>query len=63
MIKDMAEKNLTISEVKSIRKLEKKDFNDPEVIEYKKRISKIKDLGKGLEYLDKAYRYCKRTKK
>ena len=54
---------ITIKKLKKMLKLEKANKMDNDVIEYKKQIYKLEDYGKGLEILNKAYRYLKRTKK
>ena len=62
-IKELTTVTLKLKQFKKMLTLEKADPNSKEILEYKKKLAKIKDLGKGLEYLDKAYRYCKRTGK
>lgn len=62
-INNIAKKNLKISELKEMKKLEKEDMFSPEVIEYKKRLLKLKDMGKGMEYLERAYRHLKRCRR
>jgi len=60
-INEIAKKNLSISKVKEMRKLEKENKDNLEVIEYKKEILKMKDLSVGHEYLEKAYIHLKRS--
>jgi hypothetical protein len=62
-IKKLGKENLNRSEYKVIRKIEREDALRPEVKEYKKKLLKIKDLCKGLEYLERAYRHLKRSRK
>lgn len=59
LIKD----NISIKKTKQMIKLEKSDGQAEEIIQYKKNLNKIADLGKGVEYLNKAITYCKRIKK
>ena len=62
-IKSLSKQNLKLSELKAVRKIEKVDSKNHKVIAYKKRLLELKDLGKGVEYLDKAYRYLKRCRR
>jgi len=62
-IKELTKSSLKVKELKTILSKEKADPKSKSVLDYKKKLSKINDLGKGLEYLDKAYRYCKRIGK
>jgi len=62
-IKDLTKETLKLKQAKRMIKLEKIDKDDKKVKEYKQKLLLIKDWGKGMEYLDKAYRYCKRTRK
>jgi len=62
-IKSLTSENIKLKKLKQMIKAEKKDKDDKDVLEYKKKLAEIKDLGKGMEYLDRAYKYCKRTRK
>jgi len=62
-VKKLVKENLKLSELKAMRKLEKVDILDPKIIKYKKKMLKLKDLGKGMEYLEKAYRHLKRSRR
>jgi len=62
-IKTITKENLKLSKVKEVVKIERIDALDKNVVEFKKKLLEIKDLDKGVEYLEKAYRYLKRCKR
>lgn len=62
-IKELVATDLKMKKIKSLVKLEKENRDHAEVVAYKKKLMLIKDYGKGLEYLEKAYRHLKRCGK
>ncbi len=62
-LKNEVKSKVTKKKIKEMRKLEKENKLNNDVIEYKKHLLRIKDYDEGLNILRKAYRYLKRTKK
>lgn len=62
-LKELTEENLNMPKVKLMLKTEEKDKTNPEYLEFKKKLRQAVDLGKGYEYLTKAYTFCKRAGK
>lgn len=62
-LKKLTKEYFSIRKVKRMLKIEKKDEESDKLKDYKTNLKRIEDLGYGLQYMKKAYTYCKRTRK
>lgn len=59
VLKDLMNDTMDINKIKTVHELEKSDKNHEMVVAWKKKMQRVNDLKIGVDYLKKAYRHLK----